>query len=176
MSSVQEVSIRNEGDLRREMAGEATRIEHWGRVWDASYRGLARQWWRGNTTLVVSAAALAAAAGATGLGKAWSGSLWPGLLALAAAVVSGTAGALGASNRATQYNSAAASNSGLADAARVFRATVVHDLPISEVRHQFEALCKRRDAVVNSAPVSGKPKKLSTQQLEARAPGSSPHS
>lgn len=155
------------------MANEAMRIEYWARTWDSSYRRLAHNWALFNTCLVVSAAILAAFAGATTLSKLL-GTLAGGLIALAAAIVSGTAGALGASTRATQYNSAAGANSGLADAARIFQITVVADLPPNAVREQFNTLCKRRDAVVGSAPVSGKPKKLSPQQLTAWPPQAKP--
>lgn len=168
-----EDSPRGEAKQRQAMENEAIRIEHWARTWDASYRRLAHNWGLFNTCLVVSAAILAAFAGATTLGKLL-GTLAAGLIALAAAVVSGTAGALGASTRATQYNSAAGANSGLADAARIFQITVVADLPLVEVRERFDSLCKRRDAVVGSAPVSGKPKKLAPEQLMAWPPQAKP--
>lgn len=164
---------RGEGEQRQDMATEAVRIEYWARTWDSSYRRLARNWAFFNTCLVVVAAILAAFAGATTLSKVL-GTLAGGLIALAAAVVSGTTGALGASTRATQYNGAASANSGLADAARIFQITVVNDLPLAEVREQFDALCKRRDTVVGSAPVSGKPKRLRETQLAAWPPQTKP--
>jgi hypothetical protein len=166
-------SPRSEVEQRDDMAEEATRIEYWARTWDESYRRLAHSWALFNTFLVVSAAILAAFAGATTLSKLL-GTTAAGLIALAAAVVSGTAGALGASTRATQYNSAAAANSGLADAARLFQIAVVADLPLAEVREQFDVLCKRRDTVVTSAPVSGKPKKAGQPLLAAWPPQVTP--
>lgn len=161
---------RNESELRQAMADEATRIEGWARTWDYTYRQRARSWSRFNTALVVVSALLAAVAGATALGKVWSSSVGPGFVALAAAAASGVAGALGASKRATDYNSAAASNSGLADAARVFRTTVAFDREIAVVTRQFDALSQRRDAVVAAAPISGPPKKVGRQYLDAQPP------
>ena len=164
-------ALRSEIDLRHSMSAEAERIEGWARTWDVTYRKRAQQWSLANTVLVVLAALLAAGAGATGLGNVWGASLGPGLLALAAAAVSGVASALGASTRATQFNSSAASNSGLADAARVFRTTIVGDRPIAEVNRDFDALCKRRDTVVRSAPVSSGPVTLTDAQRAASPPG-----
>jgi hypothetical protein len=152
------------------MADEAKRIEYWARTWDTTYRKRARRWSGWNTMLVFCSAAFAAVAGATGLGNVWSGSLGPGLFALVAAVASGVAGAVGASTRSTQYNTSAASNSNLADEARVFRTTVVDDHPIAEVSKAFEELCKHRDAVVSNAPVSSPPSKLSQAELAAWPP------
>jgi hypothetical protein len=164
-------ATRSESELRDSMSEEAMRIEYWARTWDATYRTLAQRWSTVNSVLVAIAALLAAAAGATGLGKVWSGSLGPGLLALTAAAISGTASALGTSGRATLYNTAAASNSALADAARVFRSTVVRDRPLDEVNREFEALCKQRDTAVASAPVSSGPIKQTAEQLAAWPPG-----
>lgn len=158
--------VRSEEDQRQDMATEARRIECWARTWASTYRHWAYGWAQWNTRLVLVSATLAAVAGATGV-SSLLGSVLAGLIALGAAVVSGAAGALGAARRATEYNSAAAANSGLADAARVFQVATVRDLPIAAVREQFEAVCKRRDAVVGSAPVSGRPKRLSAKQLAA---------
>lgn len=173
MSAIGEGATRSESELRLAMAQESERIETWARTWDSTYRRLARDWARANSLLVASSALLAAGAGATGLGNVWSGSLGPGLLALGAAVVSGVATALGASARATQYNTSAASNSGLADAARAFRTTVVEYQLIADVSTKFDALCRRRDTVVRSAPVSGSPKPLESAETLAwpRRPG-----
>ena len=153
------------------MAEEAERIEGWARTWDHTYRRLAQQWARVNSCLVIGAAVLAAGSATTGLAKL-VGPLAAGLLALAAAVVSGIAGSLRASAKSTGYNTAAAAaNSGLADDARVFRMTVVEALPLAEVRTKFDALCARRDRAVNGAPVSRAPWSLSGTQLAAWPPG-----
>lgn len=156
------------------MSDEAKRIEAWARTWDYTYRKLAKKWSDRNSFLVVSAALFATAAGATGLGNVWRASLVPGVLALVAAAISGVTSALGASSRTAQYNTAASSNSGLADAALGFQLTVVEDLPIAEVRGTFAALCKRRDTVVTSAPVSNGPEKLTKKELAAWPPGYHP--
>lgn len=152
------------------MAQEAARIERWARVWDITYRKRAHRWALWNSALVVVAALLAAGAGATGLGKVWASSLGPGLLALGAAAVSGVTSALGASRRATDYNVAAVSNSSLADAALIFRTTVVDDRAIADVSQEFEALCKRRDAVVEASPITGPPIQPTQEEIEAQPP------
>lgn len=160
--------VRSEGQRRAAMEREAKRIL-------SADLGLHLPQARGalgvaNTVLVVLAALLAAAAGATVLASLL-GAVGCGLLALAAAAPSGVASALGAANRAAQYTTSAASDSGLADAARVFRTTVVNDLPIDEVGRQFDQLCKRRDTVVNNAPISGRPSKVTENDLGAWPPG-----
>jgi hypothetical protein len=155
------------------MAEEAKRMEAWARTWDNTYRRLARYWANLNLGLVFASTVLAAAAATVGLAK-FLGPLGTGLLALAAALASGLATSLGASTKATEYNSSAASDSGLADEARVFIATVVHDFPIGEAITRFEALCARRDATVNGAPVSRKPWPLTDRELEAWPPGVTP--
>jgi hypothetical protein len=161
--------VRSETELREAMSDEAKRIEDWSRTWDFNYRMSARSWFRWNYGLVGLGTAAAAAAGATGLGGVW-GTTGPGLLALAAAVASGLAGSLRTSHQASEFNTAAAANSGLADDARVFRVTVVEFQPIGEVEKAFEALCKRRDTTVSGAPVSGRPKALTAEELKAVAP------
>lgn len=148
--------MRDEHQLRAAMDEEAQRIEVWARLWDSTYRRHASRWSAINLVLILAAAVLAAASATTGLTKSL-GALGVGLLALAAAASSGVATSLGASTKATQFNTSAASNSGLADAARVFHATTVFDWPIADVTSEFQKICDRRDTTVNNAPVCHPP-------------------
>jgi hypothetical protein len=167
------MSTRDEGEHRQSMAEEARRTEAWARTWDSTYRRLASGWSKINLSLILASTTLAAGAATTGLAN-FLGALGTGLLALAAAIAAGLASSIGASTKATEYSTSAASNSGLADEARVFLTTVVFDSAIQDVIAKFEALCARRDAVVNSAPISRKPWPLTQAQLEAWPEGA-PH-
>lgn len=135
---------------------EAKRMELWARAWDKAYRDDALRWSHINLWLVVGAGLLAALAATTGLTKYFT-AVGAGVLALAAAALSAVATALRPAMIASEFNTAAAANSGLADTALVFRTTLADHVPIDEATSEFRKLCERRDGVVNNAPVSRAP-------------------
>jgi hypothetical protein len=151
-----DLDVSGKSMRRHALIVEAQGIERAAWVWSVLYRRECRWWRRLNTFLLILTALLAAVSGGVGFSQLVDRRI-AAAFALSAAAVAGVSTVLGAAVRATSAEAAASANMTLVEAARPFYLTVAPYVTLERAVAGFERLCKQRDQVIASAPMTHLP-------------------